>query len=271
MDSSPTQADFFRLVAFLDNCGRAANPPKLKPKNAIMDLLALSPVADSLLRSPEIRTFDDMMQRGQWPIEGGETLPPTRDGRISTLSDWMTRFPAHAWLRTQPHVSSALKSFRLVQKRSKSNVKLNDDLADLRFWQCAAHAGFSRDIVHRPSPDAAERKSAVKAARRLRQLCTSTKLLTDVGLAWNRQNVFLDLLDKVISVQEVEMRPRSDSHSADRDFIDQLTQATYRIFDQAPPSVIVALAGLRIASPDPVSITKRVKAMASYLATAPAP
>lgn len=257
----PDQHDpnFSPLIDFLSACENAAKPVPQLPVNALMAyggaVVALSGVAQDGF----IRTFGDM------GISAGGTvsdavLPENRPERIGVLLKWMAGFEAHKWLSRQPSVTSALESFRRIKRRERESNRFRDDLADFRFWKCAALAAQFRDFQALPSANAEERKSAEKSVRRLRQLCDSTRLLQDVGLSYFQREEFRKSLSVILAIGKISKRPRHDAHSADREYIDLLVLLCLGEFDMAPPSIIVSLAGLKLRSPDSVSITKLVAA-----------
>lgn len=256
----PTQADFEDLANFLYVCEAAAEAI-YRPKNALA-----KPTTSLLTHGLPYRTFSDLQSHAHPNIAHDEQLPETRSERISTLRKWMARFPAYEWLQKQAPVTAALESFHRIKKRSGMNSRFIDDIASFRFWRCVALAGEFRGITHFPSPNAEQRKSAEKAARRLRQLSDTTRLLTDIGMTWDQRKVFEDSLDMLLSIGTIARKPRADSHTADREYIDLLTLFFWREFDTAPPSLIIALAGLKLSAPDPVPITKMVAAEFKRLA-----
>lgn len=268
MTSLTTDPNFSEFVDYLYECERAADPPPDIPANALMR--GVFPASRTLLGGAmHARKFSDMCAPKHIAVAPDAPMPAIRHERVATLLGWMKHFPAYAWLHAQPAVRAAHKSFGLVRKRSANNPLLSDDLAEFRFWRVAAWAGLFRDLRHTPSANAAERKSAEKAVRRLLQLCNSSRLLSDAGMEWRKQQEFRRGLDCLLTISTIEKRPRTDDYSSDREYIKTLTQAAWRAFRVAPPSIVISLAALKVSNPEQVSITKLVKQEARRLAAEP--
>lgn len=256
------------LIDFLRGCERAANAPPPRSANALETLL--SRASTSLLGGgPYDSNIEDMLGGKKPPIEATEELPPDRNGRIELLRVWLTRYPAHRWLSRQPPVSQALQSFHRVQKRSRQNPRLSSDVAEFRFWNVAALAALFSDLEHMPSANAAQRTSVAKAVATIRRIVNSTRLLQDAGIAWPEREKFEKNLEQISIATGAAKRPRSDAHSADREYVEYLTSWYVREFSVASPSPIVALAGLKIATPNPVALTKQITAYARALVEEP--
>jgi hypothetical protein len=256
------------LLDFLHGCARAANAPPPRSGNALENLL--TPSATSLLGGAAYDSnIADMLSGKKPPIEATEELPPDRRARIELLRVWLARYPAYRWLSRQSPVNQALQSFHRVQKRSRQNPRLSSDVAEFGFWKVAAMAALFSDMQHMPSADAAQRMSVAKAVATIRRVVRATRLLQDAGINWTEHEKFEKNLEQISIATGTAKRPRSDAHSADREYVEYLTSWYLREFSVASPSPIVALAGLEIASPNPVALTKQITAYARALANEP--
>lgn len=142
-------------------------------------------------------------------------------------------------------------------------------MAEFRFWRCAAQAAAYRDLVAKPSPNAAQRTSAEKAVRVLQQLTNRTSLVDDVGLDWTEAESLRLVLAKLLTIGKMKRRRRLDAHTSDREYVEALTTIFWLEFKAASPAPIIALAGLKVLNPDSAALTKRIKALAVTLAGVP--
>jgi hypothetical protein len=257
--SNASPADFVDLLQFTEECEVAAKPhPPLNPRNLLASYAYITCFGDfKASRSPCIAINPD------------EELPPTRQERIIKLDHWMKQFPAHRWLNSNQAVKDAYKSFLNVKKMKKANQRYSNDLAEFGFWRCASFAAMSRTHTHIRSPDAKERATAASAATKILELIRSTSLLYDAGMTWRQDQSFLHGIKQLTQVSSIVRKSRSDAQTGDREFIQYLTQEFWSTFNDAPPTPIIHLSGLRSGmTTDQASITKMVKEEADRLRAA---
>jgi hypothetical protein len=181
----------------------------------------------------------------------------------------MKQFPAHRWLNSNQAVKDAYKSFGNVKKMKKANQRYSNDLAEFGFWRCASFAAMARIHTHIPSPDAEERDTAVSAAKKIQELIRSTCLLDDAGMTWQQNQSFVLGINQLTQLSSIVRKSRSDAQTGDREFIRYLTREFWSTFDDAPPTPIFHLSGLRSdMTKDQASITKMVKEEADRLRAA---
>jgi hypothetical protein len=173
--------------------------------------------------------------------------------------------PYYQEIKRLPPVVDALRSFEYIKKRRKDEEKFTDDLADFRFWSCAAFAVFSTDMPHKPSLGARQRQRAANAAKLLIKLVDTTNLLSDSSLSDDEGNELKALLSKIHSVKSISRRPRSDKFTDDRMYLERLTDFVWRTFGDCPPALIVHFSPLQLQTPDRTAITKLVAARAREL------
>lgn len=255
------------LLEFLQWCELAATPPPAK-RNALMGLLdspslmssgAFAAKLAAVPRSAEVSAF-------LAGFVGDEPMAPSRPERINQLNRAMRYFPAFDWLSRQPAIRNAKESFDRVAKRKGASEKLTDDCAHFRFWQCAVWAAICMDMKSISSPTATIRRNSATAARRLLAMNRTSTLLIDAGLTWQQRDAFVHALERVVAFEGSGRGERNDAHRADREYVELLTESIWARFGCAPPSVVIAFAALKVANPDQVAITKRVKAFATALA-----
>ena len=239
----------FVLSCFLEACEDAAKPPR-------------SPSGLGLCRDyPEtLREMLELKVPGlkDPPFQSTERLTNDRAQRIGQLERWLHQFPAFNWLRRQPAIRAAQKTFARIQKRRKDDPKFSDDLSPFRFWSLAVWAIFVRDTRDLPPPRADQRKKAVAAAAYLSKLAADTTLLTQAGIGYKEQGTLLAALERLQSLAIVARRQRTDDHSADRYYVERLARWAVLEFGDAPPALVCELAALRVRNPDKAAIARLV-------------
>jgi hypothetical protein len=255
-----TAEERIHLWQFLGRCEQAAEPPPVSSTSALSTLLGRGFLADFPKRFGDLR-LSGVPKTVSFP----EELPDDRPGRIAMLARWLKRFPAYKRLAAEQAVMDAQESFERARKHKKhrGNPRLGDDLVHFRFWHWIALAEVMRDVQAKPPPDADERASAVKAAKRLLQLAKKTSLLSDLGDLGhlNDRDIFERGLRKVEALAAVELSARFDDHSSHRNYLGHLTRAFKVEFDVVLPTPIAHLSALRGEGTD---LTHDVKLVSKY-------
>lgn len=268
----PTFDELFQLRTYLESCEAAAVPPPAPDEasdasesRGLLSLFAPSRprvglAARTLLGSPPAaEKLSDLLSASALQLpDDGKRLGARRDDRIAQLEEWLASFAAFSWLKEQPSVQSALKSFHTIRKRRKTEKNFTDDLAVFRFWQLAVFAATFMDSRFRPAPDVDQRTQAIAAAKRLRAIASTTTLLNEAGIGFPADTKFMEGLAALEALSSIEKRERVDAHTNDRKFVRMLSAEAHRLFGDIPPALIYELSALKVKSPDKTAITKQV-------------
>jgi hypothetical protein len=274
MTSEPTRAQLYQLFGFLFSCPHAANPPPPRPNQGLA-YSADNPAEALWLAHP--RTVADVLKDGGIaPFETSEQLGEDRAARIAMLCSWQLRFPAFTWLKKQTWVADpkgALDVFSKVRKKTQEhNQNFAGDTGEFRFWALACWAWLQRDFYKAQRRDlegkklaedaqhldAKGRKQVVATARKLAGLVARKSVLSDAGISPTNGKLFVLALGQLQRLGQIETRPRQDDFTPNRDYIGLLCRMTNDLFGDVPPSLIVALAVIKIDGANEVAVTKLV-------------
>ncbi|WP_230181646.1 hypothetical protein [Aquabacterium sp. CECT 9606] len=270
----PNFNELFQLRGYLESCQSAATPPPIleiskADMGSNLGLLGLftppkpkspGPTAMTLLGAPLYpeKLADMLTSIGPEIPDDGKRLGERREDRVAQLEAWLQNFVAFSWLQMQPAIQSALKSFDAIRKRRKTEKAFADDIAIFRFWQLAACAATFMDSDFRSPPNADERAQAIAAAKRLRNIASTTTLLNEAGINYPESTKFLQGLAALEAITSIERRERVDSYTNDRKFIRLLSEEAARLFGDIPPALIYQLSALKVKNPDKTAVTKQI-------------
>lgn len=247
------------LALFSDFLRGACHVAVQPPTRGGLDLAFMLSIEGQTRPHRPIRDLADMLPGRKLPFEASEQLDPQGSvaDRCATLHRWMQRFPVHRWMRGEPAISGAFRSFETVRKNRNADPRLRDELAEFRFWSLATLAVRFRKLPPLlPPPDKEQRVRAAAAARTLLGLAKVTSLLSATD-----QQPLVRALEALQRLDDVQRRRRVDRSTEDRRYIGLLALSGRHLFGKCPPSVVRELAPLRLEGPDAVAIERWVSAV----------